>query len=81
MSSSSNVGTVEECADEMNDFIATLQRYPEMVLALTLRAHLAGLLNAMRVHGHVSSAQVRSFLEELTREILDTDGIQDQQER
>jgi len=44
-------GTFEECADEPNDFINTLDRYPHTVLAFVLRARLAGLLQALLFHG------------------------------
>ena len=70
MSGSSIAGTLEECADEVNDFVATLGRYPDMVLALVLRAHLSGLLQALLIHNQCSAAEVGSFLEELTRETL-----------
>ena len=51
MPMTSTPGTFEECADELNDFINTLDRYPHSVLAFVLRAHLAGLLQALLFHG------------------------------
>jgi len=70
MPSISTTGTFEECADELNDFVATLQRYPHTVLAFALRAHLCGLLQALQAHGQWSSAEVTTFLEELEHEAL-----------
>jgi hypothetical protein len=70
MASMSTPGTFEECADELNDFVATLQRYPDTVLAFALRAHLCGLLQALRTHGQWSDEEVGTFLEELEQESL-----------
>ncbi len=73
MSGSSTAATFEECADEMNDFVATLGRYPDTVLAFALRAHLAGILQALMAHGGWSSAQAAAFLEDMRRETLETE--------
>jgi hypothetical protein len=71
MSRVSTPGTFEECADELNDFINTLQRYPHTLLAFALRAHLAGLLQALRVHGLWTHEEVAAFLEDMERETLE----------
>jgi hypothetical protein len=70
MTSISSTGTFEECADELNDFVATLQRYPHTMLAFALRAHLCGLLQALQAHGQWSREEVAIFLEELEHETL-----------
>ena len=64
----------EECADELNDFINTLERYPHTVLAFALRAHLSGLLQALLAHGQWTRAQLTGFLEEMEHETLHPDG-------
>jgi hypothetical protein len=71
MASISTTGTFEECADELSDFVATLQGYPHTVLAFALRAHLCGLLQALRAHGQWSSEETATFLEELEDEVLE----------
>jgi hypothetical protein len=70
MASTSTTGTFEECVDELNDFVAALQRYPHTVLAFALRAHLCGLLQALQTHGEWSGEEVKTFLEELQQETL-----------
>jgi hypothetical protein len=70
MASISTTGTFEECADELNDFVATLQQYPHTVLAFALRAHLCGLLQALRAYGQWSDEEVTAFLQELEHEAL-----------
>ena len=62
-------GTFEECIDELNDFVATLERYPPTVLALALRTHLASLLQALLVHGQATRAEIATFVAELEREV------------
>ena len=63
-------GTIEECVDELDEFIATLVRYPEVILVHALRLHLAGLLRALIDQGLCSRAQVKEFARELEREAL-----------
>ena len=63
-------GTIEECVDLIDEFIAGLDRYPPPVLAFALRAHLAGLLRAM-VEGRVCTREhARQFVLDLEREAL-----------
>jgi hypothetical protein len=71
MASIATTGTFEECADELNDFVATLQSYPHTVLAFALRTHLCGLLQALRAHGQWSVEEVTTFIEELEHEALE----------
>lgn len=61
---------IEECVDDIDDFIATLERYPEPVIALALRVHLGGLLRTL-VEQHVCAREdVRHFVLELEQEAL-----------
>ena len=63
-------GTFEECADELNDFINTLERYPHTVLAFVLRAHLAGLLQALLINGLWTRDEAATFMEDMEHEVL-----------
>jgi hypothetical protein len=63
-------GSFEECADELRDLVSSLERYPHTVLAFVLRAHLCGLLQALRLHGQWTAAQVAKFLQEMASETL-----------
>jgi hypothetical protein len=69
MSGNSTIGTFEECADELRDFVSTLQRYAPEVLALALRAHLCGLLYALQAQGGWSGEQAAGFLEDMVGEM------------
>ncbi len=69
MSDGSTAGTFEECADELNDFLITLERYPHTVLAFALRAHLCGLLQALRLQGEWSEEDLVAFVDEMCIEV------------
>jgi hypothetical protein len=70
MPRNSTPGTFEECADELNDFINTLQRYPPTVLAFVLRAHLAALLQALLLYDAWTPEEVAGFLADTQRDVL-----------
>jgi hypothetical protein len=69
---------IEECADEIDEFVATLGRYPEPVLAFAVRMHLSGLLQAMLENGLCTRQQIEEFIRDLAEEVLqpatDTDA-------
>jgi len=62
--------SIEECVDELDHFIATLERYPETVLAFAMRVHLAALLRALVENQVCSRGDVRQFLFALEHEAL-----------
>jgi hypothetical protein len=74
MSTVSTPGTFEECADELNDFINTLEHYPHTLLAFALRAHLSGLLQALLIHGRWTRQEAATFMEEMEHDILHPDA-------
>ncbi len=63
-------GAVEQCLDELNDFIGGLQRYSPTVLAVALRVHLETLLQALLEGRVCTREEVRDFIRELEREAL-----------
>jgi hypothetical protein len=67
-------GTFEECADELNDFINTMERYPHTVLAFALRAHITGLLQVLVLNGLWTRDEVAAFMEEMQEQALHPDG-------
>jgi hypothetical protein len=70
MSRDSTPGTFEECADELNDFLHTLEHYPHTLLALVLRAHVVGLLQVLLLHGLWTRQDITTFLQEMQSETL-----------
>lgn len=69
--SDAQVGTIEECVDELDDFVATLSHYPEPVIAFALRVHLGALLRTLLERGTLSEAQAREFFLDLDREAFE----------
>jgi hypothetical protein len=66
---------IEECVDEIDDFIETLERYPEPVIAMALRIHLGALLRAMVDEQLCSREEVREFVVALEQEAIGAAGI------
>ena len=66
----SSEGTVEECLDELNDFVAGLQRYSSTTVAVALRVHLETLLQALLEEKLCTREEVRDFVRELERDAL-----------
>jgi hypothetical protein len=61
---------VEQCLDELSDFIGGLQRYSPSVLAVSLRVHLETLLQTLLEGRICTREEVRDFVRELEREAL-----------
>jgi hypothetical protein len=61
-------GTIEECLDEISDFVATLGHYSPVVLAVAMRVHLESLLRALLEHGLCTRQEIREFVKDLERE-------------
>ena len=64
-------GSLEECLDEINDFVQTLTRYPPRMIALAIRAHLEILLRAMLECDLCTHEDVQQFARELQEEVLE----------
>lgn len=62
--------SLEQCIDEIGQFVDTLGRYQEPVLAFALRTHLSALLRAMVDCRTCTREEARQFLVELERETL-----------
>lgn len=54
-------GEIEECLEEFDQFLGTLHRYPDTVVAMSLRIHLAALLAAMVDNRICSREDVHEF--------------------
>jgi hypothetical protein len=61
---------IEECLDEIDEFMETLQRFPDSVIAMSMRIHLAALLRAMVESRLCTREDVREFVVALEQEAL-----------
>jgi hypothetical protein len=66
--------TVEECLDELDELLASLERFSPTVLAIALRVHLEGLLEALLEGKVCTPEEVRDFVRELERDALQYEG-------
>lgn len=62
-------GVIEECLDEINDFVATLDRYPPTAVAVAMSVHLQTMLSALVECDLCTPQQVRDFVQELERDV------------
>jgi len=62
-------GAIEECLDEINDFVATLDRYPPTTVAVAMSVHLQTMLSALVECDLCTPQQVRTFVQELERDV------------
>lgn len=69
-SQNAELATLEECVDQLNDCVATLERYPRTALVFALRTHLVCLLQELLEQGVHSSEQMGRFLSELRSDVL-----------
>jgi hypothetical protein len=63
-------GTLEECLDDINDFVQTLTRYPPLMVAMAMRAHLEILLGAMLECDLLTRKDIKEFARDLEQEVL-----------
>ena len=66
-------GTLEECLDEINDFVQALDRYPPRMIALAMRAHMEILLRALLECDMCTRQELKTFMRELEEEVFDAD--------
>jgi hypothetical protein len=64
-------GVIEECLDEINDFVATLDRYPPTAVAVAMSVHLQSVLRALLECDLCTRQQVRELVEEFEREVFE----------
>jgi len=64
-------GAIEECLDEINDFVMTLDRYPPNVVAIAMSVHLQTMLRTLMVCDICTRQQVREFVRELERDLFE----------
>jgi hypothetical protein len=63
-------GEIEECLEDIDDFLGRLRNYPDLVIAQSLRIHLAALLRAMVDNRLCSREDVREFVLALEQDAL-----------
>ncbi len=64
-------GAIDECLDELNELVATLDRYPPTTVAVAMSVHLQSVLRALLECDMCTRQQVRQLVEEFEREVFE----------
>lgn len=67
---SDDEAVVEECIEELEDLVMTLDRYPPAAVAVALGTYLEGLLGALLDERQCTADEVRELLREIESGVL-----------
>jgi hypothetical protein len=62
---------VEECIQELDELVMSLDRYPPAAVAVAMSTYLEGLLGALLDEGQCSAEDVRQLLREIAAGVLE----------
>jgi len=62
--------SIEECIEELDELIMSLERHPPWAVVDAMGTHLEALLRAMLAAGESSAQDVRDFLREIEHGVL-----------
>jgi hypothetical protein len=62
---------VEECIQELDELVMSLDRYPPAAVAVAMSTYLEGLLGALLDEGQCTDADVRELLREIETGAID----------
>ena len=65
---------VEECIEALDEFVATLDRYPAGAIAVAMGTYIEGLVGALLDEHQCTADEVREFLREIESGILQPQG-------
>lgn len=65
---------VEECIEALDEFVATLDRYPPGAIAVAIGTYFEGLVGALLDEHQCTADEVREFLREIESGILQPQG-------
>lgn len=62
---------VEECIEELDELLMSLDRFGPRALAVAIGTYLEGLLGALLDEGHCTAAEARELLREIESGVLE----------
>lgn len=62
---------VEECIEELDELVMSLDRYPPAAVAVALGTHLEGLLGALLDERQCTAEEIRELLREIESGVLE----------
>ena len=78
MNESDEDAVIEECIEELDELVMSLDRYPPAAVAVAISTYLEGLLGALLDERQCTADEVRKLLREIESGILETQGPADQ---
>jgi len=63
--------TIDECIEELDELVMSLDRYPPTAVAVAMGAYLEGLLGALLDEQLCTTEEVRELLKEIESGVLD----------
>jgi hypothetical protein len=68
---SDDEAVVEECIEELNELVMSLDRYPPAAVAVAMGTYLEGLLGALLDDRQCTADEVRALLREIESGVID----------
>lgn len=65
---------IEECIEELDDLVMSLDRYPPAAVAVAIGTYLEGLLGALLDDHQCTAEEVRALLREIESGVLQPQG-------
>lgn len=62
---------LEECIQELDELLMSLDRYPPTAVAVAMGTYLEGLLGALLDEGQCTADEIRELLREIESGVLD----------
>jgi len=62
---------VEECLEELDELVMSLDRFPPTAVAVAMSTYLEGLLGALLDEGQCTADEVRELLREIESGVLE----------
>lgn len=66
-------GAVEECIEELEELVMSLDRYPPAAVAVAVGTYLEGLLGALLDERQCTADEVRELLREIEAGVIESD--------
>jgi hypothetical protein len=67
---------VEECIEELEELVMSLDRYPPAAVVVAMGTYLEGLLGALLDERQCTAGDVREFLREIEAGVLESEAEQ-----
>jgi hypothetical protein len=71
MTDSDAADALQQCTDDLGEFIATLEGYSTATIAMALRMHLESILRIMIEREECTDEEASEFLQEMTQGLAD----------